>query len=225
MSKRIPFLLAFDIVSVHLEPMASNIHYLREWRISSGLTLATVAKRMNISHAQISRIERGLQPYSQSSLQGFAEIYACEPSDLLTLDPTKAGDPETRANGKPIVETERNPVFSSSASHNLPSSIRERLEGAVNLNPDMTYRKLSLLAGLSDSMIHKFMTGATQSMSIDTLINIAEVLNVDPRWLIFGDTRLRDSLASTWERISDSDKPRALAILRLFAESPTIHKV
>jgi transcriptional regulator with XRE-family HTH domain len=178
---------------------------------------------MNISHAQISRIERGLQPYNQSSLQQFAEIYDCEPSDLLTLDPTKADDSETRENDKLFMETEKQSVFSSSASQNLSVSIRKRLEAAVNLNSGMTYRKLSLLAGLSDSLIHKFMTGATHSMSIDTLINVAEVLNVDSRWLIFGDTRLRDSLASTWEQISDSDKPRALAILRLFAEPPNLH--
>ena len=185
--------------------------------------MAVVAKRMNISHAQISRIERGLQPYSQSSLQQFAEIYACEPSDLLTLDPMTAGEAETLVNDKPFMETERHLVFSSSDSRNLSLSIRKRIEAAVNLNAGMTYRKLSLLAGLSDSLIHKFMTGATQSMSVDTLISVAEVLNVDSRWLIFGDTQLRDSLASTWEQISDSDKLRALAILRLFAGSPDPH--
>lgn len=97
-------------------------------------------------------------------------------------------------------------------------SIRKRMEQAIASQPGMTYRKLSLEAGLSDSMIHKFMTSSTQSMSIDKLISVADVLGVDPRWLIFGETIAPDSVVNIWDKIADADKPRALAILKTFAE-------
>lgn len=96
-------------------------------------------------------------------------------------------------------------------------TIRARIDEAIALNPGMTYRKLSLEAGMSDSMVHKFMTSATQSMSIDKLITVADVLNVDPRWLIFGETTPPNSVINIWDKIAEADKPRALAILEAFA--------
>ena len=66
--------------------MTANVHYLRQWRLSSGLTLADVAKDLNITEASVSRIERGLQPYNQNTLQRFADLYKCKPSDLLSHD-------------------------------------------------------------------------------------------------------------------------------------------
>lgn len=96
-------------------------------------------------------------------------------------------------------------------------TIRARIDEAMALMPGMSYRKLSLEAGLSDSMVHKFMTSSTQSMSIDKLITIADVLNVDPRWLIFGETTPPNSVINIWDRIADADKPRAMAILEALA--------
>ena len=96
-------------------------------------------------------------------------------------------------------------------------SIRARIDEAIALNPGMTYRKLSLASGLSDSMMHKFMTSSTQSMSIDKLITVADALNVDPRWLIFGETTPPHSVTNIWDRIADADKPRAMAILEALA--------
>lgn len=196
--------------------MGDTNHYLKQWRIWRGLTLAMVAERTHITHASISRIERGLQPYSQSSLQKFAQAYDCDPSDLLMVDPTKA---EGSIRGNAQVETDGNNGFSSATKWGSPSPIRERIEMAVSFNEDMTYRKLSLLSGLSDSMMHKYMTNFTQSMSIDRLISVAEALHVDPRWLIFGDKHPTYELAEVWEKISDSDKSRVLVILRSFAET------
>ena len=101
--------------------------------------------------------------------------------------------------------------------HNEGMSIRARIDEAIALIPGMTYRKLSLKAGLSDSMMHKFMTSSTQSMSIDKLIAVADALNVDPRWLIFGEVMPPDSVISIWDKIAEADKPRALAILEALA--------
>ena len=99
-------------------------------------------------------------------------------------------------------------------------SIRARIDEAIALRPGMTYRKLSLAAGLSDSMMHKYMTSSTQSMSIDKLITVADALEVDPRWLIFGETTPPNSVVNIWDKIPEADKPRALAILEALASSP-----
>lgn len=109
--------------------------------------------------------------------------------------------------------------FFTMCEHTL-MSIRERIDQAIAQKPGMTYRKVSLLAGLSDSMMHKFMTNSTQSMSIDKLISVADVLEVDPRWLIFGEETPPNAVVNIWDKISDANKPRALAILRTFVDEP-----
>lgn len=40
------------------------------------------------SDAQLSRVERGEQGYSQDLLEALATIYRCEPGDLIMRDPT-----------------------------------------------------------------------------------------------------------------------------------------
>ena len=65
--------------------------FIREWRQSRGLTLEQVANRIGITHASLSRIERGLQPYSQPLLEAIADVLQTEPASLLMRDPT---DPE-----------------------------------------------------------------------------------------------------------------------------------
>lgn len=107
---------------------------------------------------------------------------------------------------------------------NTLMSIRERINEAIARTPGMTYRKVSLRAGLSDSMMHKFMTNSTQSMSIDKLICVADVLGVDPRWLIFGEEIPPSNVVNIWDKISDANKPRALAVLRTFVDEPDITK-
>ena len=65
--------------------------FIRDWRQSRGLTLEQVANRIGITHASLSRIERGLQPYSQPLLEAIADALQTDPASLLTRDPT---DPE-----------------------------------------------------------------------------------------------------------------------------------
>ena len=61
--------------------------FIREWRQSRGLTLQQVANRIGITHASLSRIERGLQPYSQPLLEAIADVLQTEPASLLVRDP------------------------------------------------------------------------------------------------------------------------------------------
>ena len=61
--------------------------YLREWRKHRGKTLVQVAEALTMTHGQLSRIERGDSPYNQTLLEALADIYACEPVDMLIRNP------------------------------------------------------------------------------------------------------------------------------------------
>ncbi len=83
-------------------------HYLRAWRLSNGLTLAQAAERVErlsesrtvadpnlrpigMTHATLSRIERGKIPYNQVLLEHLAEVYRTDRASLIMRDPA---DPE-----------------------------------------------------------------------------------------------------------------------------------
>ncbi len=63
--------------------------YLKEWREHRQLTQEQLAERMDLSRPMISKIERGLNPYSQAFLEAAAAALRCEPADLLVRDPSK----------------------------------------------------------------------------------------------------------------------------------------
>jgi transcriptional regulator with XRE-family HTH domain len=70
--------------------------YIREWREFRGLTLERLAERVGeriggFTHASLSRIERGLQPYSQPVLEAIGEALNIDPASLLMRNPS---DPE-----------------------------------------------------------------------------------------------------------------------------------
>lgn len=68
-------------------------HFLRAWRKHRDMTLEVVAERVGettgegFTHASLSRIERGKQPYSQPILEALADIYQTDPASLLMRDP------------------------------------------------------------------------------------------------------------------------------------------
>lgn len=69
--------------------------FIRAWRKERGLTLVQLSDRllhlheMEMSDGQLSRIERGEQPYSQDLLEAVADVLNCAPADLLMRDPSK----------------------------------------------------------------------------------------------------------------------------------------
>ncbi len=73
--------------------------YLKEWRAKKGYTLDQVVDRLAAmddpllpkTGASLSRLENRKQPYSERILEALADIYGCEPEDLLGRDPTKDG--------------------------------------------------------------------------------------------------------------------------------------
>jgi transcriptional regulator with XRE-family HTH domain len=66
--------------------------FLKEWREHRHLTQEQLADRIGISRVMVSKIERGLNPYSQGFLEAAATSLMCEPADLLVRDPS-APDP------------------------------------------------------------------------------------------------------------------------------------
>ena len=69
--------------------MARHRTYLREWRKFKGKQLVPVAEHLHMSHSQLSRIERGIQPYNQELLEALADLYMCDVVDLLIRDPSE----------------------------------------------------------------------------------------------------------------------------------------
>lgn len=70
--------------------------YIREWRQKRGHTLAAMIGRLevlgvNITEASLSRIERGVQPYSQDILEALAQALDVEEWQLLRDHPEKEG--------------------------------------------------------------------------------------------------------------------------------------
>lgn len=68
--------------------MARHRTYLREWRKHREKTLEAVAAELHMSHSQLSRIERGEQPYNQELMELLADLYMCDVVDLIMRDPT-----------------------------------------------------------------------------------------------------------------------------------------
>ena len=83
-------------------------HYLRAWRKACGLTLEQSADRIerasearldaspsgrpiSMTHATLSRIERGRLPYNQLLLEVLADVYGVDRASLIMRDPD---DPE-----------------------------------------------------------------------------------------------------------------------------------
>ncbi len=62
--------------------------FIRQWREFRNLTLEQLADRIGTTHASLSRIERGLQPYSQPTLEALAEALMTDAASLLMRDPS-----------------------------------------------------------------------------------------------------------------------------------------
>jgi len=52
------------------------------------MTLEAAGEAVGISHAQLGRIERGIQPYNQGLLEALADLYGTTPASLIMRDPS-----------------------------------------------------------------------------------------------------------------------------------------
>lgn len=62
--------------------------FIKHWRVHRGLTQEALADRVGMSPGNLSLIERGLQNYTQETLEALADALQCEPADLLMRDPS-----------------------------------------------------------------------------------------------------------------------------------------
>lgn len=74
--------------------MAPPRHYIREWRQYRRLSLRKLADRLInddgsavISYSSLSRIEKGLQPYSQPVLEAIADRLGTDAGSLVMRNP------------------------------------------------------------------------------------------------------------------------------------------
>lgn len=63
--------------------------FFREWREYRGLKQNRVAEMLAVEPSTLSRLEQGKSPYDQDMLERLAEIYECQPSDILSTDPNE----------------------------------------------------------------------------------------------------------------------------------------
>ena len=72
--------------------MASQRHYIKEWRKYRGLTQEQLAERIGIARSYLTKIERGARRYDQPFLEAAAEALRCDAGDIITRNPS---DPES----------------------------------------------------------------------------------------------------------------------------------
>ena len=77
-----------DQVTPRLRKREYRRTFIREWRKHRGLTLEQLADRIGTTHASLSRIERGRQPYTQGLFEAIAEALGVDPADLHVRDPS-----------------------------------------------------------------------------------------------------------------------------------------
>ena len=74
--------------------------YLKEWRKHRHMTQDQVVERLGLfddpllpkTGASLSRLENGKQPYSQRIIEALADLYNCEPHQLIGHNPEKEGE-------------------------------------------------------------------------------------------------------------------------------------
>ena len=64
-----------------------RVTFIRQWREHRGLTLEQLADRIGTTHASLSRIERGKQPYTQPMSEAIADALMTDVASLLIRNP------------------------------------------------------------------------------------------------------------------------------------------
>lgn len=99
---------------------------------------------------------------------------------------------------------------------------RNRLKQLIDSRDDLSYANVAKAAGLSNSAVQKYCTGAVQSMTIDNLEKIARAAGVSMRWLLFGEDDT--NVVSIFERIPAAQRKQALKVLEAFAQGVKVRK-
>jgi len=76
------------VAKVKFDPKTARKTFIREWRKYRNLTLEQVAEVMRVTPGALSQLENHTGAYTQPMLEGLAQIFQCEPSDLITRPPS-----------------------------------------------------------------------------------------------------------------------------------------
>jgi transcriptional regulator with XRE-family HTH domain len=93
---------------------------------------------------------------------------------------------------------------------------RQRLRKLIEQSDALTFVSVSVRAGLSDSAVHKYCTGRTQSMTTDNLQKVARAAGVSLRWLLFGEED--PQVVTLFERIPEARRQQAIELLEAMAD-------
>jgi transcriptional regulator with XRE-family HTH domain len=69
-------------------PQYRRRHFIRAWREFRGLTQAQLARLLNTSRTNISRIENLRKGYTQDFLEACADALRTDPASLILRDPS-----------------------------------------------------------------------------------------------------------------------------------------
>jgi transcriptional regulator with XRE-family HTH domain len=61
--------------------------HIRVWRKHRELTLEKVAESIGVTPGALSQLERGDVSYTQPMLEALAQMFSCEPADLISRPP------------------------------------------------------------------------------------------------------------------------------------------
>jgi len=67
-------------------------HYVKEWRLKSGLTQEQLAGRTPFSPGAISQLETGRTAYTQPMLEALSHALGVKTGDLISRNPYAEGD-------------------------------------------------------------------------------------------------------------------------------------
>jgi transcriptional regulator with XRE-family HTH domain len=101
--------------------------------------------------------------------------------------------------------------------------LRARIKSVIEADEDLSVRKVSLRAGLSDSWLDKLLKGSVRSPTLENIEKLAEALDVDPRWLAFGedDPERYADIGRIVEGLTETQAQLARQMLEVIARTGT----
>lgn len=101
--------------------------------------------------------------------------------------------------------------------------LRDRIRSIIDSNDELSIRNVSLKAGLSDSWLDKLLKGGVRSPTLENIEKLAKALEVDPRWLAFGEgspERFAD-IGDMLSRATEEQAEMAREMLRVILRTGT----
>lgn len=101
--------------------------------------------------------------------------------------------------------------------------LRDRINSLIDADDKRTVRNVSLKAGFSDSWLDKLLKGGVKSPTLESIEKLAVALDVDPRWLAFGEgspERYAD-IGEIVSRLTEQQAEMARQMLQVIARTGT----